>query len=75
MVLTSGQYDIFKAVRKHFLDEEKVGFVETEAAMVTVFGLDRSSQDAQIWKEYWPVLGAEHEKMEEGKKHCLVREL
>ena len=47
MVLTSGQYEIFKAVSKRFLEEEKVGFVETEAAMATVFGLDRSSQDAR----------------------------
>ncbi|KAJ6482769.1 hypothetical protein C8R45DRAFT_932362 [Mycena sanguinolenta] len=52
MVLTSGQYEIFKAASKRFLEEEKVGFVKTGAAMATVFGLDRSSQDAQraaIW--------------------------
>ncbi|KAJ6459868.1 hypothetical protein C8R45DRAFT_1109248 [Mycena sanguinolenta] len=50
MVLTSEQYEIFKAVSKRFLEEEK---------------------DAQIWMEYWALLGAEHEKMQDGKEHCL----
>ncbi|KAJ7711438.1 hypothetical protein B0H16DRAFT_1703476 [Mycena metata] len=75
MVLTSEQYDVFKTTHQRFLAEKNFGFVQTEAAMATVFGLNRSSKDAQIWKEYWHVLGIEHEKMENGDKHCLVREL
>ncbi|KAJ7509381.1 hypothetical protein B0H11DRAFT_1901503 [Mycena galericulata] len=56
-----------------FLVEAKFGFPQTEAAMSTVFGLDRSSMEAQIWKTYWADLGAEEEKRKDGKVFNLVQ--
>jgi hypothetical protein len=75
MVLNSERYEILKTASKCFLEEEKFGFVETDPTMDAVFGLDRSSRDAQIWKVYWSVLGAEEEKRKDGKTYHLVREL
>ncbi|KAJ7512918.1 hypothetical protein B0H11DRAFT_1898177 [Mycena galericulata] len=75
MVLTSEQYEIFKTASARFLVEAEFGFPQTEAAMSTVFGLDRSSMEAQIWKTYWADLGSEEEKRKDGKEFNLVQNL
>ncbi|KAJ7435663.1 hypothetical protein B0H11DRAFT_2366713 [Mycena galericulata] len=65
------EYEIFKTASARFLVEAEFGFPQTEAAMSTVFGLDRSSTEAQIWKTYWADLGSEEEKRKDGKEFNL----